>query len=200
MSLAENMAAARAANKYVKSKYTIGAYNRPIDVHLANVNYGINLRAAIDQQRTTYTPTPMRSQTGVISEAAEASGMGNCGEMAISAYEYLRWEHVEVQTALLQTTGHWNHSFVVIGAPSLRENDRITLYTTPPGWHPDAVICDPWLSHAGFAGAVATEWSSFVSNFREVAQTELGTFGKMQVFLQSITTGEWQNFIVLEAT
>jgi len=82
-------------------------------------------------------------------DGAELSGMGNCGEQAALAFDYITRQKAETGVALYclypyDATVDFGHTFVVLGLP--REPVRQAIYSEtyyPAGWE-TAVLCDPW--------------------------------------------------------
>jgi hypothetical protein len=197
MGLAENRSAAAAAISHCKHKFTVGASTRVEDVHLAQLT-GLNLHTAVDNQRNTYNNDTNQRWTDKVAQESERTGIGNCGEQAITAFEFLRWNYEKLDCAVLQSV-RWNHSFAVIGNKSFTEGGIVRLNrNTPPTWPPDAVICDPWFTSIGRVVTVsnAQEWKTYVNGFLEVTRADKGNFN----LFQQIWYGDDEDFKVLART
>jgi hypothetical protein len=184
MSLDKHIAASKAAIEHVRSKMTLGASTSPEDVERAR-QQGIDLnQALVDQQRRVIKAYLGSNQTfpDRVAEVAEASGLGNCGEQAYCAFEFLRWNHEDLAIAVLRSILEsqrwipyllgqprpmdWNHQLVVIGVPKLKPGDKVTFKEEEPplSWPDDAVICDPWLGGKGRTVIVKSSgWKIYVN-------------------------------------
>jgi len=155
MSLAQNLTTA--ANAIARARAGIrGSSNRRSDriasaggieaIIATRTGFDGTLLNDVDNSRATVhlTGNPGTDTTN-IANAAIASGVGNCHELAAVAFEYLRASAITPVDLMTFTTAGYDHVWVVIGRVNGSAVGNLRT------WGADAVWCDPWQGDAGVA-------------------------------------------------
>jgi len=90
--------------------------------------------------------------------AVESTGMGNCMERAVVAFNYLvtvgRETGVAYYSIKSENPSGVNHAFVVLGLNQKPPDEETFEFGAgAPDWGPSAVVCDPWY-HEWFHASV----------------------------------------------
>lgn len=135
-----NLLVAQDAVKYVRSKITIGASNKPGDV-LRSLGGSLLCVPAIRSVDLPDQDTSDLKFIRAVAAKAEHVGCGNCGENASLAFVYLLDRGVKPLD--LMEGGPVDHAFVLVGSPAAG------VESDPKKWGGDAVVCDPWHYEGG---------------------------------------------------
>lgn len=158
----DNLADAREAVQYVKSKVTLGAANNPLKLQSGPISQLkamgglLRVRAAEDKDMDALFINPADVLRVAQSWAANAEkyGAGNCGEQSAMAYLRLRSRGV-FPIDWAQFTSK-DHAFVIVGRTN-STNYTIDTLTQQPFFN-DVVICDAYWNRCDY-------WSKLLSDY-----------------------------------
>jgi hypothetical protein len=155
MGFGTNLTFATKAVDYVKSKMTVGASNKVMDVVSTGFGSALCVMAMRGvQDEAEWEPAREDQIPGWlvrVAAIAESAGCGNCGEQAALAFVHLYRELKVRPVHMMSRTGGVDHAFVVIGrAAGSKDGDYKT-------WGDAAVVCDPWHGKAYAARDIPKE-------------------------------------------
>jgi hypothetical protein len=149
MSLVGNLSKGKAGVAFVRSKMTVGASNKAVEVFRS---YGGSLLCVLATRSVEISVPrgPVPNWIREMAAKAENVGCGNCGEQAALAFMYL-YEQLHSRPLDFMARTNRDHAFVVIGRTNKSKDDD---YTT---WGNEAVVCDPWDLKAYAAAEIPTK-------------------------------------------
>lgn len=147
---------------YVKKVVRFGSGNNPGDVIvkrllIGNVVWPYFMSTMRDwedrelaKRRTNFpalTARAPRQALGILADAADNFGVGNCGEQSALAFTYLEKRNIR-PIEWMEFTDE-SHAFVILGR---RAGTNLANFAE---WSYGAALCDPWRPGSGIAGMLA---------------------------------------------